>query len=400
MTSEGTLVKVDLSYNLHAPTSTGKTAREIKPSFGYVLQVAKDYLMDLNRYGDVDRERVAMLMKAAEKSSRAVNLRHFVIYTIKCKSSVLQLDKLLSQDKPIYLKLISRVKPELRKFEALLSFSKSPLHSPLITPNIKTFKQGLGTEHLHATIKDIPQLSKLNSTQKKSIVSVGRTCLTDPSVANVSLIQGPPGTGKSSTIVGLLLQILYASIKNQNKETFPRILVVAPSNAAVDEVARKLINVRKHLPDKIRFRMIRLGIRKSMHEEVQKYSLDDNIDRIVKEGTNKVKAVESLKKDIETKQKSANILYEQKVEAEAEGNDDMASKLNRDWMDIQSQIKKIKNEMNKPLENKDIREMKRKAEDQTIAGADIILSTMSSSVGREMEKYFVQGKGNFIKFMM
>ena len=71
MTSEGTLVKVDLSYNLHAPTSTGKTAREIKPSFGFVLQVAKDYLMDLNRYGDVDRERVAMLMKAAEKSSRA-----------------------------------------------------------------------------------------------------------------------------------------------------------------------------------------------------------------------------------------------------------------------------------------------------------------------------------------
>ena len=137
-----------------------------------------------------------------------------------------------------------------------------------------------------------------------------------------------------------------------------------------------------------------------MHEEVQKYSLDDIIDKVVKDGTDKVKAVESLKKDIETKQKSANILYEQKVEAEAEGNDDMASKLNRDWMDIQSQIKKIKNEMNKPLENKDIREMKRKAEDQTIAGADIILSTMSSSVGREMEKYFVQGKENFIKFMM
>ena len=156
------MVKVDLSYNLHAPTSTGKTAREIKPSFGYVQQVTKDYLMDLNRYGEVDRDRVTMLIKAAEKNSRAAQLRHFVIYTIKCKASVFTIDKLLSQEKPIYLKLISRVKPELRKFEALLSFPKSPLHSPLISPNPKNFKQGLGSEHLHATIKDIPQLSKLS----------------------------------------------------------------------------------------------------------------------------------------------------------------------------------------------------------------------------------------------
>ena len=129
-----------------------------------------------------------------------------------------------------------------------------------------------------------------------------------------------------------------------------------------------------------------------MHEEVQKYSLDDIIDKVVKDGTDKVKAVESLKKDIETKQKSANILFEQKEEAEAEGDVDLAAKLKRDWAELQQQIKKRKNEMNKPLENKDVREMKRKAEDQTLAGADIILSTMSSSVGREMEKYFVQGK--------
>ena len=54
-------------------------------------------------------------------------------------------------------------------------------------------------------------------------------------------------------------------------------------------------------------------------------------------------------------------------------------------------IRKLKDEINKPLQPKEIREMRREAEDKTIAGADIILSTMSSSVGREMERYFVQG---------
>ena len=52
--------------------------------------------------------------------------------------------------------------------------------------------------------------------------------------------------------------------------------------------------------------MIRIGVRKSMHEEVQKYSLEDIVAKMVQDETNKLKATDSLKRDIENKQKQAN----------------------------------------------------------------------------------------------
>lgn len=61
----------------------------------------------------------------------------------------------------------------------------------------------------------------------------------------------------------------------------------------------------------------------------------------MEEETNHKKAVESLKRDVETKQKSANILFEQKQEAEEDGNKDLADKLHRDWVELQQQIKKV-----------------------------------------------------------
>lgn len=47
--------------------------------------------------------------------------------------------------------------------------------------------------------------------------------------------------------------------------------------------------------------------------------------------------------------------------------------------------------MAKPLDGKECKEMRRRAEDMTMAGADIILTTLSSSVSREVEKNLIQG---------
>ena len=62
----------------------------------------------------------------------------------------------------------------------------------------------------------------------------------------------------------------------------------------------------------------------------------------MEEETNRKKAAESLKRDVEAKQKSANVLFEQKQEAEAEDNKDLAAKLHRDWVELQHQIKKVR----------------------------------------------------------
>lgn len=45
---------------------------------------------------------------------------------------------------------------------------------------------------------------------------------------NIQLIQGPPGTGKTHTITGIISMLLSSGVS--------KILVCAPSNAAVDEI--------------------------------------------------------------------------------------------------------------------------------------------------------------------
>ena len=75
---------------------------------------------------------------------------------MKTKLNLASPDKVLTLDKPIYMKVLSRIKPDLRKFEALLSLPQSKLHTSLICPANKTFRLGMGTEFLHAMVKDVP----------------------------------------------------------------------------------------------------------------------------------------------------------------------------------------------------------------------------------------------------
>lgn len=55
------------------------------------------------------------------------------------------------------------------------------------------------------------------------------------------LIQGPPGTGKTNVIKNIVLQLLYGKNKIQNG----CILLVAPSNAAIDQLVLKLVSKAK-----------------------------------------------------------------------------------------------------------------------------------------------------------
>ena len=59
----------------------------------------------------------------------------------------------------------------------------------------------------------------------------------------------------------------------------------------------------------------------------------------------------------------------------------------------------MKTEMSKPINSKLKKQMTREAEDRTLAGADIILSTMSSSVVREMDRFFIQGNYQCINLL-
>lgn len=81
----------------------------------------------------------------------------------------------------------------------------------------------------------------MNDEQLSILKSIYNKCLSGDT--NVSLIEGPPGTGKTRLIVSTILQLLFG----QEMKRKLKILVLTPSNAAVDIIAKKLIHIREKL---------------------------------------------------------------------------------------------------------------------------------------------------------
>ena len=89
-----------------------------------------------------------------------------------------------------------------------------------------------------------------------------------------TLIQGPPGTGKTHTIVGLISAFLAAEGQGES-----RVLVCAPSNAAIDEIAQRVVrkgiigsngDIQRDIP------LVRLGNWRQEHLEIkQRHSQKD-----------------------------------------------------------------------------------------------------------------------------
>lgn len=77
--------------------------------------------------------------------------------------------------------------------------------------------------------------SEYNATQYESI----REMVLRES--GIVLLQGPPGTGKTTTLMGLLAAE-YEYLKNvANLEEKKKILICAPSNAAIDHITKRLV---------------------------------------------------------------------------------------------------------------------------------------------------------------
>lgn len=81
------------------------------------------------------------------------------------------------------------------------------------------------------TISGISPLSlqfknkRLNDSQQKAVAAIVQN-------DNITIVHGPPGTGKTTTLIEAILQLIKAGEK---------VLVAAPSNTAVDNIAKGLI---------------------------------------------------------------------------------------------------------------------------------------------------------------
>ena len=97
------------------------------------------------------------------------------------------------------------------------------------------------------------------------------------------LLQGPPGTGKTKTIIGIVSAFLDCTA-HESREPIkrPRVFVCAPSNAAADEIALRIMHERggsntQNAEDSVP--VVRVGDPHSVHELVKPVHLEMLIER-------------------------------------------------------------------------------------------------------------------------
>uniref|UniRef100_A0A8C3ST80 Senataxin n=1 Tax=Chelydra serpentina TaxID=8475 RepID=A0A8C3ST80_CHESE len=195
-------------------------------------------------------------------------------------------------NQPVKCVVVSSLVTTQRRFKGLLLLSRSPLAKPIINPSYTDFCP----RNLNA-ISEKTFIDDFN--QKKAIETAYAMVKEHPRLPRICLIHGPPGTGKSKTIVGLLYRILTERSGNENlaqnlnaKIKRNRVLVCAPSNAAVDELMKKIIlEFKEKCQDRKNplgncgdINLVRLGPEKSISIDVLRFSLDSQVSHRMNRG--------------------------------------------------------------------------------------------------------------------
>ncbi|KAM3825322.1 putative helicase senataxin isoform 2-T2 [Vipera latastei] len=208
---------------------------------------------------------------------------------VTCHLSIQTQGNLSRIEKEVKCVVVSSLATTHRRFQALLMLNRSPLATPILSPSTPYYSpRDLNTE----SEKSLPYMRDFNEGQRRAIESAYAMITQHPSSPKICLIHGPPGTGKSKVIVGLLHRILDERSGKENavqrlnaKIKTNRVLVCAPSNAAIDNLMKKIILEFKKFREKNALgncgdiNLVRLGQQKSINSEVRKFSLDDQIDR-------------------------------------------------------------------------------------------------------------------------
>ncbi|KAG5873401.1 hypothetical protein JTB14_017988 [Gonioctena quinquepunctata] len=163
----------------------------------------------------------------------------------------------------ILVKVIGSVGGAFRLFKTIKYLSNSPLCQYVLKPN--------KIEHRIDTNKNLmPEKGNLNPQQLEIVTEASAVCMGNS--PGIYLIKGPPGTGKSFVIANIILNVLNKSL-SMNKPAL--ILLTAPSNAAVDGLILKLMELKFKLPEFERknLKLVRIGPDSSISPSVNKFKL-------------------------------------------------------------------------------------------------------------------------------
>nr|XP_034958105.1 probable helicase senataxin isoform X1 [Zootoca vivipara] len=173
-----------------------------------------------------------------------------------------------------------------RMFKALLLLNRSPLAQAIIRPEYTNFSlTGSNANSDNCSL----YMREFNEDQRTAIKTAYALVTQYPSLPKVCLIHGPPGSGKSKTILGLLYCIFIERPGKRNSvqsKIKNRVLLCAPSNAAVDDLMKKIILMfKENCQDSSKplgncgdINLVRLGQESSINNDVWRFSLDAQAD--------------------------------------------------------------------------------------------------------------------------
>ncbi|KAF2829754.1 hypothetical protein CC86DRAFT_174465 [Ophiobolus disseminans] len=216
-----------------------------------------------------------------------------------------------------------------------------------------------------------------------------------------TLIQGPPGSGKTKTITAIVGAILSDTLRNRgttvtvpgqqrSESASKKLLVCAPSNAAVDELVMRFKNGIKTLNGDLRkVNIVRLGRGDAINANVLDVTLEELVNKKLGMNPNNGSDQAATRKIFEDhKQISAQINQMRGQLASGEVKGEAASKLQDELVMLRRQkgvlgtkIDSVKDDEKLASRNQDLN--RRRAQESVLNEAHIICGTLSGS-GHDM----------------
>lgn len=291
----------------------------------------------------------------------------------------------LDFEKPQRLSVVSKITPTLRQMEAVSLLEKSAFAQCVARPNISNFWCRKGSPMKSAF------RNRFSDEQHEVISSAVAAVNVPGSEVRIVLLHGPPGTGKTHTIVGIVTELLCCN----SKQTM---LIVAPSNAAVDEIGRRLLTHRQwqyrlKAPSEQVLKVVRIGQDNMVHPEVRGICLEELLQKnIQKEGNERVREFQQSITYLELEMKKCAGKKAELMRCPCP-DEKSVRRLEFEANHLKAQIQQTK-EKKRAFENagrqcRSIPERKL----AILRGAHVVLSTLNSCRSRLMEEAFGRNSG-------
>ncbi|KAK7178035.1 helicase sen1 [Paraphaeosphaeria sporulosa] len=244
-----------------------------------------------------------------------------------------------------------------------------------------------------AQVEPLMQNYNLNKAQAKAVKSAFDNDA-------FTLIQGPPGSGKTKTITAIVGTILSENLRKGGKPApmpgqtltdaaAKKLLVCAPSNAAVDElVMRFKVGIKTSDGVEHKVNIVRLGKSDAMNENVRDVTLDELVSKKLGVGSNDNDndATQKLFANHKSVSAQLNEVRQQMDSAKFNGEalqkiEDEFHTLRKEKAQLGRQIDNAKDDQKLAYRNKDIEQ--RREQERVLRDAHIVCATLSGS-GHDM----------------